>query len=51
MTRTIVLAGFVAMIGLAGCNTVAGVGEDVQAGGAAIQSTADEVKRQTAPTY
>lgn len=51
MTRTIVIAGFIASIGLAGCNTIAGVGEDVQAGGAAIESTAEDVKRKTKTTY
>jgi len=46
MTRTIVMTGFVALLGLAGCNTVAGVGEDVRAGGAAIENTAESTKRQ-----
>ena len=46
MTRTIVMTGFIALLGLAGCNTVAGVGEDVRAGGAAIENTAESTKRQ-----
>jgi len=44
MTRTFTAAGFAVLIALAGCNTVAGVGEDVQAGGTAIQNTAETVK-------
>ena len=44
MTRTIIVAGFASLLALAGCNTVAGVGEDVQAGGAAVEQTANEVK-------
>ena len=47
MTRTIVIAGFVALVGLAGCNTVAGVGEDVQKGGEVIEDSAETVKRTT----
>jgi predicted small secreted protein len=30
----------------AACNTVAGAGEDIQAGGSAIEDTADEVKEE-----
>ena len=37
-----VLAGFAA--GLAGCNTIAGVGKDVKAGGQAIESAAEKSK-------
>ena len=37
-----VLAGFA--VGLAGCNTMAGVGKDVKAGGQAIESAADKSK-------
>lgn len=33
-----------AAVFLAACNTVAGVGEDVQAGGEAIESTAEDVQ-------
>ena len=47
MTRTIIVAGFASLLVLAGCNTVAGVGEDVQAGGAAVEKTAEEVKAVT----
>ena len=38
----LVLAGFAA--GLAGCNTIAGVGKDVKAGGQAIESAAEKSK-------
>lgn len=47
MTRTIIVAGFATLMALAGCNTVAGVGEDVQAGGVVLENTAKDVKRQT----
>jgi len=47
MTRTIIIAGFASLMALAGCNTVAGVGADVQAGGAAIEDTAEKVQRST----
>ncbi len=36
------LAGLV--LGLAGCNTVEGVGQDVQSGGKAIEKAADKAK-------
>ena len=32
-------------LGLAACNTVEGMGEDVQSGGRAIEKTAEDVKR------
>ncbi len=47
MTRTIITAGFAALLALAGCNTVAGVGEDVQVGGAALESTAETIRNKT----
>ncbi|QDL94643.1 entericidin A/B family lipoprotein (plasmid) [Paroceanicella profunda] len=31
-------------IGLAACNTVQGIGEDVQAGGSAIESSSEKVQ-------
>lgn len=34
------VASVFALIGLAGCNTVQGVGQDVQAGGKAIEKAA-----------
>lgn len=36
----LILAGF----GLSACNTVEGAGEDIQAGGKAIEKTAEDVK-------
>ena len=36
------LAGFA--VGVAGCNTIAGVGKDVKAGGQAIESAAESSK-------
>lgn len=30
-------------LGLAGCNTIAGAGEDIQSGGEAIERSAEEV--------
>jgi len=47
MTKTTLVTAFVALIALSGCNTVAGVGEDVQAGGAVIQDTANTVKTKS----
>ncbi len=37
MTRTIIL--ILALAALAGCNTIAGVGEDVSAGARTVQDT------------
>ena len=37
-----VLIGFAA--GISGCNTVSGVGQDVKAGGQAIENAADKAK-------
>ncbi len=47
MTRTIIVAGFATLMALAGCNTVAGVGEDVSAGGTVLSNTAQDVKAKT----
>lgn len=45
MKKSITVPMFaVAAILLAACNTVEGVGRDVQAGGEAIETTADEVQ-------
>ncbi len=38
------LAGLV--LGLAGCNTVEGVGKDVQSGGKAIENAADKTQKK-----
>ena len=32
-------------VGVSACNTVEGMGEDIQSGGKAIENTADDVKR------
>jgi entericidin B len=37
-----VLAAFI--IGVSGCNTVAGAGKDIKAGGQAIENAADKAK-------
>jgi predicted small secreted protein len=43
----IALAALVAIaLGLAGCNTVEGFGQDMQAGGRAIEKAADKGKRK-----
>ncbi|CAG0979666.1 hypothetical protein BURK1_01675 [Burkholderiales bacterium] len=42
LATLLVLAGFAA--GLAGCNTISGVGQDVKAGGAAIERAAEKSK-------
>jgi len=38
LAALVLLAGFV--LGLAGCNTIEGIGQDVQAGGRAIEKAA-----------
>jgi predicted small secreted protein len=45
MRTLIVLAAAVAAICVAGCNTVAGIGRDVQAAGHAVSSTANDAMR------
>ncbi len=47
MTRTVLIAGFACMMALAGCNTVSGVGQDVQAGGEVVEDTAERIQRST----
>jgi entericidin B len=42
MTRLIALLLLVGTVGLAGCNTVAGAGEDISKGGHAITNSADK---------
>ena len=42
LVASLVMAGFA--IGLAGCNTIAGIGKDVKAGGQAIETAADKSK-------
>ncbi len=41
--RTILVASLLALMG---CNTVEGVGQDIEAGGAKVQQKAKEVKRE-----
>jgi len=45
MRALIVLAAAAAALWVSGCNTVAGMGRDVQAAGRAVSSTADDAKR------
>jgi predicted small secreted protein len=45
MRKLIVLAAAASAVLVASCNTVAGVGKDVQAAGKAVTSTANDVKR------
>ena len=45
MRTLIVLAAAAAALWVAGCNTVAGMGRDVEAAGHAVASTADDGKR------
>jgi len=41
---TLMMLGFVVII--AGCNTFAGAGKDIQRGGEVIEDTAEETKRK-----
>jgi predicted small secreted protein len=43
--RTLVLVAL-AMAGVAGCNTIRGVGEDVEAAGGALAGTAEKTERK-----
>jgi predicted small secreted protein len=45
MRKLIVLAAAAAAILIAACNTVAGVGKDVQAAGKAVSTTAEDAKK------
>jgi predicted small secreted protein len=45
MRKMIVLAAAAAALLVAACNTVAGVGRDVQAAGKAVSSTAEDAKK------
>ena len=44
MTIKMKLALGVVMLALAGCNTIEGLGKDVQAGGKVLDETAEDVK-------
>lgn len=45
MRKLIVLTAALSALLVASCNTVAGVGKDVQAAGKAVTKTADDVKK------
>ena len=45
MRKLIVLTAAMSALLVASCNTVAGVGKDVQAAGKAVTKTADDVKK------
>lgn len=44
MTRTFAAVMLVVNAALAGCNTIAGVGQDISKGGQAISDTAEKAK-------
>lgn len=44
MRKILILAAAAATLAVAGCNTISGVGKDVQAAGNAVSKTADEAK-------
>jgi predicted small secreted protein len=48
--RTLVLP-FAMCLSLTGCNTMAGLGEDMQQAGANLQSRADQSQQNVAPQY
>jgi predicted small secreted protein len=45
MRKLIVLAAAASALLVASCNTVAGMGKDVQAAGHAVTQTADDIKK------
>jgi predicted small secreted protein len=45
MRKLIVLGAALSALWVAGCNTMAGLGKDMQAAGAAVSSTAEDVKK------
>lgn len=45
MRKVQVLAAMAAVMFVAGCNTVAGVGRDLEAAGTAVRTTAQDVAR------
>jgi predicted small secreted protein len=44
MRKILILAAAAATLAVAGCNTIAGVGKDVQAAGSAVTKTADQAR-------
>jgi len=45
MSKVLIMAAVAAALLVAGCNTVAGVGRDMQAAGTAVKNTAEDVRR------
>ncbi len=41
------ISGLVFVLGLAGCNTMAGLGEDIEAGGQKLEKSADKKKNDS----
>ena len=46
LRRVLLLVVALGGLGLAGCNTIEGMGRDVQAAGSAVESTAEETKEE-----
>jgi entericidin B len=46
MTRLLSLILMCAGLALAGCNTIAGAGKDIETGGEAVQDTARDVQKK-----
>ena len=47
MVKVLSMISLLGFTALSACNTVAGAGEDIQAGGQAIENTAEEVRQGT----
>lgn len=45
MSKVLIIAAAAAALLVAGCNTVAGVGRDMQAAGTAVKNTAEDARR------
>jgi len=45
MRKVLILAAAAAALVVSACNTVAGVGRDMEAAGSAVKSTAEDIKR------
>lgn len=45
MSKVLIMTAVAAALLIAGCNTVAGVGRDMQAAGTAVKNTAEDVRR------
>ena len=46
LRRVLVLVVALGGLGLAGCNTIEGMGRDVQAAGSAVERTAEQTKEE-----